>query len=241
MKRLILLFVVTGLTGGLLVGCFKREKRAETKAKEETKARKEREKAAVAVKSPIKTPRLAREVIPGSVEYLDSKNGFRDVVFGQRESSITNLVLRSQDDQRQLKTFARVGDELSLASVPLESIEYVFFKEQLYQVITKWRIEQKNPARKVAPAVTLAQFCTSLYGRPNHPRISKDGTDLGWQGRRVALTLTETVTPGVRDAVKGGWAIPPAAAGLMIFENIDLRKALGVMLAKAAECRKDGL
>jgi hypothetical protein len=190
---------------------------------------------------PVETPQPKPAIKPGKISYLDYKNGFRDVCFFQQESSFTNLVLRTQDDQRQLKTFMQSGEELSLGGVPLERVEYHFFKGQLYLILIEWRVEQKDGAQKAPPAATLAPFCTSLYGPPDRHAKKKGETELRWRGQRVELTLSESVIPGVRDKINGGWAIPPTASGQMVIENIALRKALAATLVSATERRKDGL
>jgi hypothetical protein len=256
MNRLTFLLVGSGLAVTLLAGCNDMKKR--TSLRERRIA--ERTNAVAAVKRTPKPPVTPKSPPPakaskpkptilaspnitaGSAKHLDFKNGFRDVVFGQQESSISGLVLKSQDEQRQVKRFTRTGEELSLGGVPLESIEYSFFKGQLYQVLITWRIEQKEPAQKAPPAVTLVPFCSSLYGPPRHHVLNKkEGTELRWSGKRVELTLWESVIQGVKDPVKGGWAIAPLASGVMIMDNIDLRKSLGATLASATEARKDGL
>ena len=240
MRRWILLVVVSGLSLGLLAGCRRTERTERQAPQKARKAQRTNTVAAVKVKRPVRT-RSAPAVAPGSIKYLDCKNGFRDVVFGQQESNLTSLVLVRQDVLRQVKTFTRAGEELSLGSVPLDSVEYNSFQGQLYQVLIKWRMEQKNPALETAPAVTLAPFCASLYGPPQRHLVRKTGTELKWRGRRVELTLTETVIPGVPDKLNGGWAITPAVTGIMIVENIELRKALATMVASGKEFRKDGL
>jgi len=241
MNRLTLLLVASGLSVTLLAGCTKRERRLSL---EERKA--QRTNTVVAVKpsppppQPVKAPPQPVKA-PGSINYLDFKNGFRDVVFGQQESSIGDLVLKTQDEQRQVKTFTRSGELLLLFGVPLKSIEYSFFKGQLYLVSIKWRIEQKDDAQTPSPVVTLAPFCASLYGPPSFRTIEKDPVELKWSGQQVELTMSESVVHGVRDLLKGGWAIPPVASGQMVLEKTDFRKAFTAMLASVAESRKDGL
>ena len=239
MKRLVFVVVASGFAWGLLAGCHKWERPERVKS-----AKAPRPKVVVIRTNVVvahRPPRPAPEAAPGSIKYLDFKNGFRDVVFGQKEASLTSLVLKRQDDARQLKTFTRVGEEMSLGGVPLESVEYNFFKGELYQIVIKWRIEQKDPAMQAPPAVTLAPFCASLYGPPKYHSLRKGGTELRWRGRRVELTLTETIIPGVPDRINGGWARAPAATGLMVSESIALRKAVTAMLASMGEYRKDGL
>lgn len=239
MKRLVLVVIASGLALGLVAGCHKYERPAKVKP---TKAPKTK---VVVVRTNVvvahKPARSASVVAPGSIKYLDFKNGFRDVVFGQQESNLTSLVLVKEDVLRQVKTFTRAGEELSLGGVPLESVEYNFFQGQLYQVVIKWRVEQKNPALESAPAVTLAPFCANLYGPPRRHVIRKTGTELKWRGRQAVLTLTETSIRGVPDKLNGGWAIAPAATGIMVVEDIELSKALTTMVASGKEFRKDGL
>jgi hypothetical protein len=237
MKRLMLVLVVSVLSLGLLAGCHKKAKPPVAKAKKKI----QRTNAVAVVEPPVETPPPRHPIKPGSIQYLDYRNGFRDVFFYQPESSITNAVLRKQDEQHQLKTFTRPGEEMSLNNIPLESVEYSFFKGQLCQIVVKWRVEQKAGASTSPPVAALTPFCASLYGPPSQQTKKKGETELRWQGQRVVLILSESVIPGVRDKINGGWAIPPVASGLMVMENINLRRALKATLASATEQRADGL
>jgi hypothetical protein len=261
MNRLTYLLVASGLSATLLAGCGQIEKRPSVKkrrAEEAEAARAQRAAEAAARRSskpppPAKAPQPARApqsakapqpkpvITPGSIKYLDYKGGFRDAILSQKDSSFTNLVLKTQNDKLGIKTFTRPDEELSLGGIPLEGIEYSFFNGQLYKILIKWRIEQKEPGSGTPPMVTLAPFCAGLYGSPTRHAVKKDETQLQWRGQQVELTLSESVTHGVRDSLKGGWAIPPAASGLMVMEGIALRKAVTAMLASATEVRKDGL
>ena len=251
MNRLTYLLVSSGLSVTLLAGCDLGRPSLKERRTKRTEAAKEQRTAAAAAAAAakssskssrsVKAPQPKPVITPGSVKYLDYMGGFRDVVLGLKKSSFTNLVLKTQDDQRELMTFTRPDEELSLGGIPLEGIEYKFFKGQLYQILVKWRVEQKDPVPGTPPVVTLAPFCASLYGPPRRRVINKDGTELRWSGRRVELTLSESVIHGVRDSLKGGWAIPPGASGQMVMDKIDLRKAVTAMLASSTEARKDGL
>lgn len=178
---------------------------------------------------------------PGQLLYLDAKNGFRDVTFGQTEGDIPNLVLKRSDEKRGVKTYIRTDDLMVLNDMPLSSIEYTFLKGELFQIVVKWTSEEKNAVLKNSPTKSLAPFCASLYGPAKHRLVKKDSAEYIWRGKKVELFVTETRLSGVPDTIHGGWAMPPSTRGTMIIGDIELRKALGAEVAAANGEKKDGL
>lgn len=180
-------------------------------------------------------PKPVKAIVPGTAEYLDMKNGFRDAAFGQSESEFSNLVLKEKDEARQLATYVRTGDVLSLETVPLETIEYSFFKGRLYRIVLKWKVEHRESALATPPSTELAANCSSLYGRPKRHMTQKDITEYTWSGRKVEVILHEFRMPGAANLTKGGWGIPPTTSGQMVFASIPLRRELELFIASQSQ------
>ena len=239
MKTLINLFLIAGISLGLAAGCKKRpQAKHVTPATNEPAAYPE---SAFAPTKKTPTKPVKEEALPGTLRYLDAKNGFRDVTFGESESGIPNLVLKSSDEARGLKTYIRSDENLSLNGVPLRSVEYTFLKGELFKVIARWSVEEKGAVLKNSATTSLAPFCASLYGPARKRAAKKDSPEYIWRGKHVELILNESHLPGVPDAVHGGWAMTPSTKGEMLIESIDRRKALGAEMASSNGGKKDGL
>ena len=107
---------------------------------------------------------------------MDSKYGFRDATFGQTEGDFSNLVLKEKDEVNQMATYTRTGDVLDLEGVPLQTIEYFFFKNQLVRVVLQWRIIHSDSVSTLPPSTDMAIRCTSLYGKPKRQVRQKDSS-----------------------------------------------------------------
>lgn len=182
-----------------------------------------------------------KEILPRTIEYLDLKNGFRDAIFGRQETNFDNLVLKEQDEARQLKTYTRSDDVLSLEGTPLESIEYTFFKGQLYKILLTWKVEHEEDVIAKPPSTDIPQYFADLYGPPTKHRIQKDQLEFRWRGRKVDVLLTEILSSGVPNVVNGGWSLPPTTMGRMVFESIPLRNAVDAFAASKTYRSQDGL
>ena len=232
MKRVFPWNGVFGMAVLLLTACKKDEPpQAQTQPQHIVIAKKQTTNT-VRIEPPPKPeppPPPPREISPGTIAYLDSRNGFRDVMLGEKESSIANLVLKSQDDAHQVKTFTRSGDELSLEGVPLESIEYTFFKGLLLEIQLKWSLEHREGAPGLPPPSEVPVRCTALYGPPTRSEVSRASSEFVWRGRQAQLLVTELRLAPILDRVSGGWASPPRTTGRMIIRSVPLAHA-----AKAA-------
>lgn len=164
-----------------------------------------------------------KPVAPGTIEYLDLKNGFRDTTFGQSEAEFSNLVLKEKDDARQLAIYTRTGDLLALDSVPLETIEYTFFKHRLYRIALRWKIEHPESVLTTPPSTELAASCSSLYGKPKRLATRDEAIKYSWIGEKVEIILHEFRMPGVANPKKPGWAISPTTSGQLVFGSVPLR------------------
>ena len=190
-----------------------------------------------------KPPKPVKPLEVGTTDYLDSKYGFRDAAFGQPEGDFSNLVLKEKDEVNQVAIYTRSGDVLDLEGVPLQTIEYIFFKNQLVRVILRWRITYRESVVTLPPSTDVAIRCTSLYGRPKRQLRQKDMTQYNWKGQKISILLDEFRLPGVADIYKNksGWAIPPITTGQMIIESIALRQEADTFAANQALQKQNGL
>jgi hypothetical protein len=177
----------------------------------------------------------------GTPEYMDSKYGFRDASFGQSEGDFSNLVLKEKDPMDFTATYTRTGDVLDLEGVPLQSIEYFFFKNQLVRVMLKWRITHSDIVTALPPSTDMAIRCTTLYGKPKRKSIQKDMTQYIWKGQKESIIINEFRLPGVANALKDkiGWAIPPTTTGQMIIDSITLQQEAELFMANQALQRQN--
>ena len=199
------------------------------------------ELAAQSKPKPGKPARPPREIVAGTADYLDAKNGFRDVQFGQVETEFTNLVLQAKDEARQLATYTRSGDVLNMEGVPLQNIEYTFFNGQLVRVSLKWKTEYPDSTLALPPSTEMAGHCSELYGRPKKQSVKKDAAQYCWSGKKVKIILDEFRLPGVTNMDKGGWAIPPTTSGQMVFESIPARLDMQTVNANQVHGSQTGL
>lgn len=231
MKRILLLTTLCVLAGLLLTGCEQKQP-APKPVKKVKVAKAKPEPKQKPVKQPV-------AVQPGTLQYLDAKNGFRDVDFGVSSDSLTGLVPVSEDAARRLKTFTRTGDELSLGDVPLQKIEYTFFDDKLCQVSLSWNIEFRDNAQRIPPPTDISAFCGTLYGRPTRHNVAKAAKDASfyvWQGKRTEALMTEARMTGVPNVVNGGWTIPPTTSGKMVISSVPLeRNAIALNASQTAQ------
>lgn len=241
MKTLSQIFLVTIISVALATGCKQKPKANPSQAHTTANESAAYPESGFQPGKGAANQAAKTESSPGTIRYLDDKNGFRDVTFGQTDSEISNLVLKRSDDVRQLKTYTRSGDNLTLNSVPLSTIEYTFLKGQLFQIAAKWSVDEKKAVLKNSSTTSLAPFCASLYGPAKRHTNKKEAAEYIWRGKRVELIVNEIHLPGVQDTIRGGWALAPSTKGQMIIEDIDLRKALGAEMASSNGEKKDGL
>jgi len=111
-----------------------------------------------------------KEALPVTVSFLDEKNGFRDVKFGESETKIANLVGTSRDETRGLRTCIRSDEMTSLHGVPLERVEYRFFRGELYAVELSWRIAYANSTSSEPPTTDMSVFlCRGIRQSADSP------------------------------------------------------------------------
>lgn len=223
LKTNLILFATVAASGWLAVGCGKPAEQAPRVAHHKQ----------VATNSVAKTTApVAKSPAVGTPAYLDAKNGFRDLSFGQNESDFNNLVLVSKDDNRPTTVYTRTGDVLDLEGVPLEKIEYVFFKGQLAKIRLVWTATYPDNTFPSPPSTRIAAQCSKLYGKPRRDLVKKDSIEFGWAGQKVNISLNEFKLKGAGQKAGGTWIIPPSSSGEMILSSIPLMRAVDSYVAE---------
>jgi hypothetical protein len=69
----------------------------------------------------------------GSADYLDAKNGFRDLQFGTGVAP--DMKLAEKQDAEETKSYVRTSDELEIGPAKAREIRYVYFDNGLTSVI----------------------------------------------------------------------------------------------------------
>lgn len=122
------------------------------------------------------------ETLPdiGSAEYLDAKNGFRDVTFGQAPTADMVRRSRSKVTVLALDMYARPHERLAIGRVKLDYILYGFYKERLIEVDLKVRPEDCQ---------LLTRFLEAAYGGPSEK--TNGSLVREWNGESVSLMWTD--------------------------------------------------
>jgi hypothetical protein len=120
-----------------------------------------------------------REPAPGSLTYLDFKNGFRDVTFGDPPTS--DMVLK--EDAGDAKYYTRARDDLSLGGAQLQSIAYGFYKGHCSWLV----IETKGLINSRAILEVMRQTYGPGYQGQGTPYLQQ----VAWFGSRVSGTYSE--------------------------------------------------
>jgi hypothetical protein len=154
-------------------------------------------------------PPVSAVVAPGSVDYLDFKNGFRDVVFGSKPADYKNMVLVGQDQAsgNTYAVFRRSSDALTLNGIPLNSIDYKFLNNALFCVSLGWDMQFTNtvvvddfegssgirlPTYGYALSLPsgLASYVETLYGKPNEEDLKETPSASGSSKRIGSRTVS---------------------------------------------------
>jgi len=142
---------LAGVAGWLCAGCDDRPPPPTAKQRTTNVVR--------VAKSKPKPAKPKKKILPGTIDYLDAKNGFRDVTFGESEIDIANLVEASRDEARDMKTCTRSDETMSFQGVPLERVEYDFFRGELYAVQLNWKIAHADSALSQPPTTDISVYC----------------------------------------------------------------------------------
>jgi hypothetical protein len=117
------------------------------------------------------------EPSPGSLAYLDFKNGFRDLKFGDPPAA--DMVLK--EDSGDSKFYVRPQDELGIGGATVNRIAYGFYKERLSSIL----IETKG----LTNSRGLLDVLRQAYGIGEQPnRFMNSYT---WRGSRAIVSYDE--------------------------------------------------
>ena len=133
------------------------------------------------VVQPSATP---REPSPGSLTYLDYKNGFRDLKFG--EPPTANMVLK--EDGGDSKYYARPGDDLLIGGTHMDQLIYGFYKNRMQAIRMK--------TKEISNSRALLEVLRQAYGSASQPNQFMQNYQ--WDGSKVIVTYDES--PITRDA-----------------------------------------
>jgi hypothetical protein len=84
------------------------------------------------IPTPVKPVPAPTEPSLGSLAYLDFRNGFRDLKFGDPPTS--DMVLK-EEESGDTKYYARPRDDLSLGGAQLQRIIYGFYKDRFFWLL----------------------------------------------------------------------------------------------------------
>lgn len=113
---------------------------------------------------------------PGSLAYLDFKNGFRDVKFGDPPTKDMVLI----EDSGESKFYSRAGESYVMGQADVEHIRYGFYKHRLYAVIVR--------TNGYSNSRLLLEVLRQAYG-PGRPNPFMNG--YSWHGSLVGLSYEE--------------------------------------------------
>jgi len=119
----------------------------------------------------------AAEPGPGSLAYLDAKNGFRDVRFGSAPTK--DMELARVDGEE--KIYVRPRDSLEIGGGTCKEILYVFHAGRLRAVSVSTEGWKNNRA--------VRESLHAAYGAPSVP--SEYGGRERWIGNRVVVEYSE--------------------------------------------------
>lgn len=124
------------------------------------KRKKQQEEAEAAAKKKQQEDEAARiNSGPGTPSYLDEKNGFRDAHFAMQRVAIPgNWRLQKQDAIEKTESYSRQDDALRIGDAAITSVEYLFFKAQLYAVMIV--------ADGDANAAAVHEYFSQAFGKP---------------------------------------------------------------------------
>lgn len=134
-------------------------------------------------------PGQADPVEPGSTAYLDWKNGFRDLRFGDPPSTLGTESQCRRDEQGHKDLCRRSGDRLRIGKARVEKIEYAFFQQQLWYVA----IQSSKDCGQLKLAIDAA------YGEPTRTRREADWDEYEYEGQRVHARFIDWEPPFAKD------------------------------------------
>jgi hypothetical protein len=117
------------------------------------------------------------EPSPGSLAYLDFRNGFRDLKFGDPPAADMRLV----EDHGETTYYTRPGDDLRIGNSQLNRIAYGFYRGRFYTALLS--------TEGLTNSRALLEVLRQAYGRGARPNRFMDR--YYWEGSRVVLSYDE--------------------------------------------------
>jgi len=127
---------------------------------------------------------LSTIVIGQNIKALDEKNGFREYNFGVDTNAIPNLMFIGESGGE--RSYKKTDEKMSIGDAEIESIQYIFYKNQLSSVY----ISTNNLTNSRAVLRVLRE----LYGNGYKPNQFMD--KYNWSGKRVYLVYDENSITG---------------------------------------------
>ncbi|MFM2082356.1 MAG: hypothetical protein RL380_1047 [Verrucomicrobiota bacterium] len=239
--------VLASLAAVVLTGCDNIDDTPAPKAARKPRASVKPKPVVARAEKPAK---VVKDPEVGTRDYLDFNQGFRDAKFGMTVDRFENLSIVSKDERLGLATYVRAGDVKEFVGVPLESIQYTFFRDKLARVDLKWKAEYPGSVTLTPLSTQMAVRCSSQYGRPRKQVRNKDVAQYLWAGQEVEILMDEFFLPGMatppsqtRTDSGGsiGWDVPPTTTGQMVMRSIALKKEMDTLAAQVANQTHNGL
>jgi hypothetical protein len=140
----------------------------------------------------VRPPSTPANPSPGSLAYLDARNGFRDLTFGDPPQQGMRVV----EDHGDTKYYTRPSDDLTIGGAKIKEISYGFYKGRLYSVL----IETEGLLNSRA----LLEVLQQAYGTGSRPNRFMD--EYMWDGSRVLLYYDQK--PVTNEAITMFQSIP---------------------------------
>jgi hypothetical protein len=118
------------------------------------------------------------DIAMGSIAYLDARNGFRDLRFGQSLASGMTLI----ENDRDTKFYRRASDDMKMGGGSLSEITYGFYKGHLFTVMLK--------ALGIVDSQALLDTLRAAYGPGNKTNQFLD--NYFWRGNDVMVMYEES-------------------------------------------------
>jgi hypothetical protein len=132
------------------------------------------------------------EPSPGSLAYLDARNGFRDLKFGDPPLQGMRLV----EDHGDMKYYTQPSDDLTIGNAKIKEISYGFYKGRLSTVLLQ--------TDGLINSRALLEVLRQAYGSGSRPNRFMDR--YLWDGSRVLLYYDEK--PISNDAIALFQSVP---------------------------------
>ncbi|WP_026463931.1 hypothetical protein [Adhaeribacter aquaticus] len=115
---------------------------------------------------------------------LDERYGFKEAKLEADISSFAQLDM--VEDQGNIKVYEKIGDDLKIDEVALQTIWYFFYKNKLSSIL----IKTKGPTTNKK----MLAYLNKEYGKGKP--VGKLGTTYAWSGKKTNLSYQENKETG---------------------------------------------